>query len=53
MNALAILDVEDTEATQLTMPSSPFLMLCVVSVIGGGTIVTDIKQQRRRRWRKQ
>jgi hypothetical protein len=36
MNALAILDVEDTEAAQLTMPSSPFLMLCVVSVISGG-----------------
>lgn len=52
-NAPAILDVEDTEAAQLPMLSSPFVMLCVVSVINGGTIVTRFKQQRRRRWRKQ
>lgn len=53
MNAPAILDVEDTGAAQLTMPSSPFLMLGVVSVISGGTLVTHVKQQRRRRWRQQ
>jgi hypothetical protein len=53
MNAPAILDVEDTGAAQLTMPPSLFLMLCAVRVHSGGTIVTLVKQRRRRRWREQ